>query len=77
MSAAETFADQPARGARLQVHGVAIGDRVFAGVISALAVAVPLILIAIIVLLSLHAWPAFQRFGGTFLTDSTWNPVAD
>lgn len=77
MSVAETHADQPDRGARLQVHGAAIGDRVFAGVISALAVAVPMILIAIIVLLSLDAWPAFQRFGGTFLTESTWNPVAE
>ena len=77
MSLAETFSTQRGNAARLEVGAGAVGDRVFAGVISALAVAVPVLLAGIVLLLSLDAWPAVQRFGATFLTDSTWNPVSE
>jgi phosphate transport system permease protein len=53
------------------------GDRVFAGVATALAASVPLLLAAIVLLLLADALPAVQRFGLSFLTDSTWDPVAE
>jgi phosphate transport system permease protein len=78
MSLAETFATRPTQVSRALVAGGAgAGDRVFAGAITALAAAVPLLLGGIVLLLSLDAWPAIQRFGITFLTDSTWNPVSE
>lgn len=75
MSLAETF--PTTRSAPLHVRGGAVGDRIFVVVISLLAAAVPLLLGAIVLLLSIDAMPAIQRFGGTFLTDSTWNPVSE
>ncbi len=53
------------------------GDRVFEAVVSAIAACVPLLLIGIIVLLLLDALPAFLRFGGAFLTQTTWDPVQE
>lgn len=53
------------------------GDRVFAGVATALAAAVPLLLVAIVLLLLADALPAVQRYGLGFLTDSMWDPVAE
>lgn len=53
------------------------GDSVFEGAVSALAVAVPLVLAGIVVLLLVDALPAVARYGPTFLTDSTWNPVTE
>ena len=57
--------------------GVDVGDQVFQGIVTVLAGAVPAVLAAIVLLLVLDALPALQRFGGTFLTSSTWNPVAE
>jgi phosphate transport system permease protein len=53
------------------------GDRVFEGTVSGLAAAVPLLLAGIAFLLVVDALPALQRYGLTFLTDSTWNPVSE
>ena len=53
------------------------GDRVFAGVATALAAAVPLLLVAIVLLLMADALPAVQRYGLGFLTNSMWDPVAE
>jgi phosphate transport system permease protein len=53
------------------------GDRLFEGIVTTLAAAVPVLLAAIVVLLLVDALPAVQRFGLAFLTDSTWNPVAE
>jgi phosphate transport system permease protein len=41
------------------------------------ATCVPLLLIGIVVLLLLDAFPAVQRFGLGFLANSTWDPVAE
>src|SRR5205823_6878084 len=46
-------------------------------VVSVLAVLVPVVLGGIVMLLLLDALPAIQRYKGTFLTDSTWNPVSE
>ena len=53
------------------------GDRVFAGVATALAAAVPLLLAAIVLMLLADALPAVQRYGLGFLTNSMWDPVAE
>jgi phosphate transport system permease protein len=53
------------------------GDRLFETAASALATTAPALLVAIAVLLLFDALPALQRFGLTFLTDSTWNPVGE
>ena len=53
------------------------GDRLFEGVVSALAGAVPLLLAGIVLLLLVDALPALQRYGFSFLTEGTWNPVAE
>lgn len=75
MSLANTYSSP--RSTPLHVGGRAIGDRVFAGVIGVLAAAIPVLLAAIVFLLSVDAMPAIQRFGTTFLTDSAWNPVSE
>ena len=51
------------------------GDRVFESAACALATAIPVLLVAIALLLLIDAWPAVQRFGLAFLTDTTWDPV--
>ncbi|HYW87360.1 MAG TPA: phosphate ABC transporter permease subunit PstC [Chloroflexota bacterium] len=53
------------------------GDRVFEGVVSLVSACVPLLLLGIIVLLLLDALPALVRFGGTFLTQTSWDPVKE
>src|SRR5919201_82101 len=52
-------------------------DGVFEGATTAVAASVPLLLGAIVLLLLVDAWPALQRFGLVFLTDSTWDPVSE
>jgi phosphate transport system permease protein len=51
------------------------GDRMFEGLATVMAASVPLLLVAIVLLLLVDAMPALQRFGGTFLTDTVWDPV--
>lgn len=81
MSLAQTYTTtataRRGRAIHLEVGGAALGDRVFAGVVVALAVAIPVLLVAIILLLGVDAMPAIQRFGFGFLTGTTWNPVSE
>jgi phosphate transport system permease protein len=67
---------RPAASATL-ADGSDAGDRVFEAIVTALAAAVPLPRGAIVLVLLVDALPALQRYGGTFLTDSTWNPVSE
>ena len=53
------------------------GDRVFEGAVTVLAAGVPLLLLAIVLLLLIDALPALERYGASFLVDSTWNPVTE
>ena len=53
------------------------GDRIFETIIGAIAAAIPILLVGITLLLVVDAAPALARYGGTFFTDSTWNPVAE
>ena len=53
------------------------GDRGYRWLLTALALCLPLLLSVIAVLLLTDAWPAIRRFGFSFVTRSTWDPVAE
>jgi phosphate transport system permease protein len=53
------------------------GDRLFEAATTTVAGAVPVLLAAIAFLLLVDALPAVHRFGLSFLTDSTWDPVSE
>src|SRR5437899_4572706 len=58
------------------LRGSNVGDRLYRGALTALALLLPLLLLALVGELVVSAWPAIQRFGGTFLWTSVWDPVA-
>lgn len=62
-------------GATLQIHGAAIGDRVYSGAITFFALCVPFLLLAIAWEIGVAGWPALHKFGFGFLTSSEWDPV--
>src|SRR6186997_1606246 len=53
------------------------GDRIFEGATTVIALLVPLLLGAIVVLLVIDALPAILRFGASFLVNTTWDPVGE
>src|SRR5438093_4295839 len=58
------------------LRGTNVGDRLYRGALTALALLLPLLLLALVGELVVSAWPAIQRFGGPFLWTSVWDPVA-
>jgi phosphate transport system permease protein len=52
-------------------------DRIYQGVLTVLALALPFLILAILGVLLLSALPALRRFGPAFLWTSTWDPVAE
>lgn len=54
-----------------------IFDVLFAAVAKAAAVFTLLILVAILVSLTISAWPAISKFGLGFLVSTTWDPVKE
>src|SRR2546422_11650394 len=58
------------------LRGSNVGDRLYRGALTALALLLPLLLLALVGELVVSASPAIQRFGGTFLWTSVWDPVA-
>lgn len=50
-------------------------DRVFAAGVAALALLVPLTLVAITVLILIDSWPALTTFGLSYFTTTEWDPV--
>ena len=67
--------DSPLAGARARAGDV--GDRIFHVLVVGAAAGAPLLLVGIIVLLGIDAWPAITRFGFDFLMSSTWDPVSE
>lgn len=51
------------------------GDRAYRIAITASALAVPLLLVALLIAVTVAAWPALRTFGFSFLVTSDWNPV--
>ena len=73
--AEDTTAEAPR--ARVGIHGGGVGDRIYSGVITLFALAVPALLILIFAVVTVAAWPALRTFGWGFLTSSDWDPVND
>jgi phosphate transport system permease protein len=57
----------------VRIEGSAAGDRIYRGVTTALALCVPLLLLAIAIALGVAAWPALRVAGLSFLTTSEWD----
>jgi phosphate transport system permease protein len=60
----------------ISIEGVVLGDLAYKAVTTAFALCVPLLLGLIAFEVARAAWPALSRFGLSFLTSSTWDPVA-
>ncbi len=50
-------------------------DRIFAAGVAALAMLVPLTLVAITLLILIDSWPSVTTFGLTYFTTTEWDPV--
>ena len=61
---------------RQVLRGVNAGERAYRGILTVLAVLLPLLLVALVSELVASAWPAIRRFGLPFLWTSVWDPVA-
>ncbi|MEW5917933.1 MAG: phosphate ABC transporter permease subunit PstC [Gemmatimonadota bacterium] len=57
------------------IEGKSLGDRVYRGVTTLFAAAVPVLLVFIAFEVMVAAWPAFEKFGLRFVTSSAWDPV--
>lgn len=73
-TAAPTAADI-AHLATGDIEGRSLGDRIYRGVTTVFAAAVPILLALITIEVMIAAWPAFSRFGVGFVTSSAWDPV--
>src|SRR5438445_8878339 len=58
------------------LRGANVGDRLYLGALTSLALTLPLLLLALVSDLAISAWPAIQRFGLPFVWTSVWDPVA-
>ena len=61
----------------VRLEGAAVGDRIYKGAITFFAICVPLLLVFIAIEVGIAGAPAFARFGLSFLTSSTWDPVRE
>jgi phosphate transport system permease protein len=53
------------------------GDPVFSNLTLVFALVIAGLLIGFIIVLNIDAWPAIRRFGISFITSSTWDPVRE
>src|SRR5713101_2147750 len=58
------------------LRGTNVADRLYRGVLTALALMLPLLLRALVSELAVSAWPAIRHFGFSFVWTSVWDPVA-
>src|SRR2546422_2641196 len=58
------------------LRGTNVGDRLYRGALTVLALTLPLLLLALVSELAINAWPAIRRFGLSFVWTSVWDPVA-
>ena len=61
---------------RERAQGANAADRVYRGILTALACGLPLLMLALVEQLTTNAWPAIQRYGWRFPFTSVWDPVA-
>ncbi len=62
---------------RKQPRSGPMADRIFGWVAKGAAVATLGLLLAILVTLTMSAWPAIEKYGFSFLTSTVWDPVQD
>jgi phosphate transport system permease protein len=60
----------------VSIEGIVLGDRVYRALTTAFALCIPLLLGVIAFEVARAGWPALRQFGFSFLTSSTWDPVA-
>ncbi len=60
----------------LRGQGGNLGDRAFRWVVTAFAFAIPALVLWIVLRMTDASMPAINRFGFSFLTGTTWDPVA-
>src|SRR6266567_961242 len=58
------------------LRGTNVGDRLYRAALTALALTLPLLLLALVGELVANAWPSIERFGLRFAWTSVWDPVA-
>jgi phosphate transport system permease protein len=58
------------------LSGVNLSDRAYRGTLTALALVLPLLLLALVAELVTSAWPSIARFGWRFVWSAVWDPVA-
>jgi phosphate transport system permease protein len=63
--------------APIPLHGRNRADRAYQWLLTALALALPLLLVVLVAELWTNARPAIDRFGWRFLWTSVWDPVAE
>jgi phosphate transport system permease protein len=61
----------------LTLRGTDRSDRIYRGILTGLALALPALILVILGVLFVGALPALQRFGPAFVWTSTWDPVAE
>ena len=54
-----------------------IGDRIFSNLTLFFALLILLIIAGLLVVLNIDAWPAIQKFGISFITSISWDPVRE
>jgi phosphate transport system permease protein len=62
-------------GFRVRIEGSVIGDRIYSALVAFFAFCVPALLVVIAVEIGVAGWPTFKKFGWSFLTSSSWDPV--
>ncbi|AKG52797.1 phosphate transport system permease PstC [Dehalogenimonas sp. WBC-2] len=56
---------------------ISYADRLFSGFTGLFSVFTGAILLALLIVLSIQAWPSIKEFGVSFLTSSVWDPVKE
>jgi phosphate transport system permease protein len=54
-----------------------LGDHIFANATRLAALVLVSLIVGVAIILVIDAWPAITRFGASFLTGTTWNPVTE
>jgi phosphate transport system permease protein len=54
-----------------------IGDVLFSGLTGVFTLLTGAILVALVIVLAIQAWPSIEKFGVSFFTSSVWDPVKE
>ncbi len=76
LSGGTSGAETPA-SSEASIEGASLGERTNPEAPTGCAAAVPVLLVLIAVEIGIGAWPAFEKFGWSFLTTSVWDPVRE